>query len=137
MSHKYNLSKRHISNIKNSLKGKYVVNRNFIYRNPVDHIKLLLRFASENKYFVQCHNRVAGDLPSFILAEHLNYYDIYSHVVKGNLCIHIDKTFNICNYHVTPLSYISTKLINFETKNHPLFLGPIFIHKKVSKKILI
>ena len=131
--HKFNNvfpSKRHISNLKNSRKRKCVVNRNFKNRNPVDHIQLLLRFAGENKSFVRCHNRVAGDLPSFILAEQSSYYDIFSHIIKGNFCIHVDKTFNICNYHVTPLSYISTKLINFVTKNHPLFLGPNFIHKK-------
>ena len=42
----------------------------------------------------------------------------------------MDKTYDIGIYHVTTLSYTNVKLINRETKKNPLFLGPMYIHKK-------
>ena len=51
-------------------------------------------------------------------------------ILKGDFIIHMDKTYDIGIYHVTTLSYTNVKLINRETKKNPLFLGPMYIHKK-------
>ena len=132
--HQHFKSKHTVSNIRNLLNRKSLLRRQFKNQNPVDHIQSLLKFASQERSFVQCQNRVQGDLPSFILADPSSYYDMLSHIIKGNFYIHIDKTFNICNYHVTAISYLNTKLIDTRSNCFPLFLGPIFIHKKSTKQ---
>ena len=120
--HQHFKSKHTVSNIRNLLNKKSLVRKQFKNQNPVDHIQSLLKFAGQEKPFIQRQNKVQGDLPSFIIAEPSSYYDIFSHIVKGNFYLNIDKTYNICNYHVTALSYLSTKLIDTRSNSFPLFL---------------
>ncbi|CAC5388697.1 unnamed protein product [Mytilus coruscus] len=44
----------------------------------------------------------------------------------------IDRTFNLGPFFVTTLVYKNHRLIKKETKDHPLFLGPIFLHQDSS-----
>ena len=62
------------------------------------------------------------------------------HLVKNatNQPIGIDRTFNLYNYFVMPLVYQNLRVIRKHSKvnpkEHPIFLGPIMLHKDATFK---
>ena len=42
----------------------------------------------------------------------------------------VDKTFNLCDMHVTILCYKQTSVVGDTTHGHPIIVGPVFIYDK-------
>ena len=57
---------------------------------------------------------------------HINYIVHFCFIDIKATTLAID--FNLCNLWVTDTTYRNKRLINLETKKHPVFLGPIMIH---------
>ena len=131
--HNYFSSTRNIYNVKRNLNkdNKCSVSS----KNPVDNIQDLKKLVNSGDKFVRAYSNLAGDLPGFVLYYEEQIADIFSHANSGKIILHVDKTYDLGIYHVTCLSYKNVKLLTKEfPKGNPLFLGPIFVHKK-SKNI--
>ena len=131
--HNYFSSTRNIYNVKRNLNkdNKCSVSS----KNPVDNIQDLKKLVNSGDKFVRAYSILAGDLPGFVLYYEEQIADIFSHANSGKIILHVDKTYDLGIYHVTCLSYKNVKLLTKEfPKGNPLFLGPIFVHKK-SKNI--
>ena len=120
----YNLKRKH----KETNLLSCSVNRK---KNPADQIQAVKMLASSGDKFIRSFcDFGSDDLPGFVLFYDFQLLDLFSLVLKGNFVIHVDKTFNLGIYYVTTLSFTNIKLINKESKKNPLFLGPVYIHKK-------
>ncbi len=47
---------------------------------------------------------------------------------RENSVLGIDRTFNLCDVFVTVTSFKCKTVLRKESKNHPIFIGPIFLH---------
>ena len=44
----------------------------------------------------------------------------------------IDRTFNLGNFYVTSFVYKNERVIRKDSSDHPVFLGPVFLHKEAT-----
>jgi hypothetical protein len=44
----------------------------------------------------------------------------------------VDRTFNLCHFFATTLVYKHPRVIKKDTKDHPIFIGPLLLHKDAS-----
>jgi hypothetical protein len=78
--------------------------------------------------FVQHVYKSKGRLPNFILYDESQVDDLQYFVShQGNSPLGIDRTFNLGPYFVT--SFVYKRIIRSNNSEHPLFLGPIFLHR--------
>ena len=71
-------------------------------------------------------------VPSIICYTEEQMLDLKHFVQNKSGRLGIDRTFNLGVYFVTTFVYKSKRVIVRETKNNPLILGPIFLHKDAS-----
>ena len=85
---------------------------------------------------VQQVSKTKGKLPNFLLysedqIDHLMYF--ISH--QGNNVLGLDRTFNLGCFFVTSFVYKNLRIIRANNSGeHPLFLGPVFLHRDVHDK---
>ena len=80
--------------------------------------------------FVQHVYKSKGRLPNFILYDEQQIEDLQYFVShQGNLPLGIDRTFNLGPYFVTSLVYKNQRIVRSNNSEHPLFLGPMFLHR--------
>jgi hypothetical protein len=69
-----------------------------------------------------------ADGGSIVLYSEKQLEDLRSMCCTGQSILGIDKTFNLCDMHVTASCYKQTSVKMETTGEPPIFLGPIFIH---------
>lgn len=108
--------------------------------NIADEILDVLGMVNDHP-FVQTiiHNK--DQVPNIILYTEEQILDL-KHFIKNakNQQIGIDRTFNLGNYYVTTLVYKNQRIIRKPTQSteeleeHPIFLGPVMLHKDATYK---
>ena len=102
----------------------YVFNRN----NIADHIKQIENLVSASRPFIRSVVRQTGKAPCIVLYSEEKISDLKQLCCTGQTVLGIDKTFNLCDMHVTVTCYKQLAVSNVKNAEHPLFLGPLFIH---------
>ena len=71
-----------------------------------------------------------GQVPAIILYSENQMKDFEMSVKNtDNPRVCIDRTFNLGCFFVTSIVYKNTRVVRRETNDHPIFLGPILLHK--------
>lgn len=99
-------------------------------KNTADDIITLLNMIHEHP-FVQEIVQTKGKLPGVILylKEQLQEMKMFcSSDATHPSVLGVDRTFNLGPCYVTMLVYHQTNLIRKGTNNHPIMLGPVFLH---------
>ena len=52
--------------------------------------------------------------------------------LKTNNPVGVDRTFNLGKFFVTAMVYTNLRVTKKETKDHPIFVGPVLLHKDAS-----
>ena len=97
-------------------------------QNIADHMIDIKNRVSRNNPFIRSVIRQNGKAPCVIL-----YYDEQIHDLKllcctGQTVLGVDKTFNLCDMHVTVPCYKQLTVVKEGTTELPLFIGAIFVH---------
>ncbi|CAG2204650.1 CHID1 [Mytilus edulis] len=69
-----------------------------------------------------------GKTPCVILYTEEMMKDVVNLCCSGQTLLGFDKTFNICDIHVTPSVFKQLSVTKIETGEPPLFVGPMFLH---------
>ena len=96
--------------------------------NVADQILVVENMVSQNHPFVRTIIRDKNKTPCIILYTDEQIEDLKNICCNGDAVLGVDKTFNLCKMHVTITCYKQTSVIRHDTNEHPIFLGPIFIH---------
>ena len=67
-------------------------------------------------------------MPCIILYSDEQIADLKTFCCSGLTVLGVDKTFNLCDMHVTVTSYKTLSVTKSTTKKPYIFLGPIYIH---------
>lgn len=102
----------------------HVVNR----RNIADHISEIDKLVANGTSIVKSIVRDQGKAPCLILYTDEQMTDIKNLCCTGQSILGIDKTFNLCDMHVTATCYKQVSVVSDNTGDAPIFLGPLFIH---------
>ena len=102
----------------------YVLSR----RNIADHINELDKMLTDGESIVKSIIRDQGKAPCIILYSDEHLTDLKHLCCTETSILGVDKTFNLCNMHVTTTCYKQTTVVKDSTGEAPIFLGPMFIH---------
>ena len=131
---KYNsvfASPREIYNIKRKFNESSLLNCSVNKKNnPADHIQELKKKVNSGDNFIRSFSNFNNDLPGFVLYFDHQVLDMFSLILKENILIHVDKTFDLGIYFLTAISFQNKKILTKRSSNYPLFLGPMLLHKK-------
>ena len=97
-------------------------------RNVADHVIGLDNLVADGHHFVKSVVRNSGKPPCIILYTDEQLHDIRTLCTTRRTVWGIDKTFNLCDMHVTVTCYKQLTVEHTTTKEPPLFIGPMFIH---------
>ena len=96
--------------------------------NVADHIQRLENMVTNNHPFVRSTIRISGKTPFIILYDDQQIEDLKNICCSGQSVLGVDKTYNLCEMHVTVTCYKQVSVTNPRTGNAPVFLGPVLIH---------
>ena len=82
--------------------------------------------------FVQEIVHSKDKIPSIICYTTEQLIDLKHFITTKSGKLGIDRTFNLGHYYVTMFVYKSHLLVRKETRDNPLFLGPLFLHRDAS-----
>ena len=94
----------------------------------MDHITHLQSRVASNDPFVRFVGHSSDKTPSIILFNDEQIRDIKNLCCNGKTILGFDKTFNLCNMHVTVSCFKQLSVVRQNTGEPPLFLGPVFVH---------
>jgi len=97
-------------------------------QNIADHINELDRLLADETSIVKSIIRDQGKPPCIILYTKEQLDDIKTLCCSGQSLLGVDKTFNLCDMHVTVTCYKQTSVVRHDTSESPIFIGPTFIH---------
>lgn len=97
-------------------------------QNVADHIIEIENRVSTNDPFIRSVIRQNGKAPCIILYNDEQIQDLKTLCCTGQTVLGVDKTFNLCDMHVTVTCYKQLSVTKEGTAEPPLFIGPIFIH---------
>ena len=118
----YNKQRR--DRVKERKESGYIGNRN----NFADHIKEIENRVTGNHPFIRSVVRQGGKAPSIILYTDEQINDLKTLCCTGQTVLGFDKTFNLCDMHVTMSGYKQLSVKRNNTSEPPLFFGPMYIH---------
>ena len=96
--------------------------------NVADNMQVLENLVSHNHKFVRSVFRTNGKSPGIILYTDEQIDDLKSLCCTGKTVLGVDKTFNLCDMHVSVTCYKQLSVVRETTKESPIFIGPVFIH---------
>ena len=96
--------------------------------NVADHIIEIENRVSMNDPFIRSVIRQNGRAPCIILYSDEQIQDLKTLCCTGRTVLGVDKTFNLCDMHVTVTCYKQLAVCKDGTSEPPLFIGPLFIH---------
>lgn len=102
--------------------------------NVADEILEVLGMVNDHPYVqTVIHNK--DQVPNIICYTQEQMQDL-RHFVKHakQKPIGIDRTFNLGNFYVTTLVYKNQRVVRKTTDEHPIFLGPVMLHKDATYK---
>ena len=97
-------------------------------QNIADHLIEIENRVSRNDPFIRSVIRQNGKAPCIILYNDEQIHDLKLLCCTGQTVLGVDKTFNLCDMHVTVTCYKQLSVVKEGTTEPPLFIGPIFIH---------
>ncbi|XP_053376475.1 uncharacterized protein LOC128547528 [Mercenaria mercenaria] len=97
-------------------------------KNVADHILNLENMVSNNHSYVRSIIRNNGKTPCIILYTDEQMTDLQNICCQGHTVLGVDKTFNLCDMHVTVTCYKQLSVNRQRTDDHPIFIGPIYLH---------
>ena len=99
-------------------------------KNTADQIQQLENLVTHNHPYVRSVVRVNAKTPVIILYNDEQLTDIKNLCCTGRTVLGVDKTFNLCNVHVTVTCYkqLSVYRPGGDECTAPIFLGPVFLH---------
>ena len=97
-------------------------------KNIADHIQTLQTMIGQGHPFVRCLIHSSNKSPCTILYTDEQLQDIKNYCCTGQTILGVDKTFNLCDMHVTVTCYKQLSVVRPKTNDHPLFFGPMYIH---------
>ena len=72
--------------------------------------------------------RTNNKSPGVILYQDEQIEDLKSLCCSGKTVLGVDKTFNLCQMHVTVTCFKQLSVVRSDSKEAPIFMGPIFLH---------
>ena len=96
--------------------------------NFADHIKEIENQVTANHPFIRSVIRQNGRAPSIILYSDEQIIDLKNLCCTGQTVLGVDKTFNLCDMHVTVSCYKQLAVKRVTTDEPPLFFGPLYVH---------
>ena len=100
--------------------------------NIVDEVLQVLSMLNDNN-FVQKVKHVKGHIPSIILYSEEQIIDFQKFIDHSDSSrVAIDRTFNLGCFYVTSFVYKSHRVVRKDTLDHPIFVGPVFLHKEAN-----
>ena len=117
-------SKKNRDKVKEREEAGYTYNRN----NFADHIKEIENRVTANHPFIRSVVRQGGKAPCIILYTEEQLNDLKNLCCTGQTVLGFDKTFNLCDMHVTMSGYKQLAVKRDTTGEPPLFFGPMYIH---------
>ena len=106
-----------------------------IYRqNLADNVQVLENMVHQHPYVQQVIN-YKGASPSVILYTEDQIQDIKRLCSQGTVILGVDKTYNLSSMHVTATVFKQLSVVRESTDEHPLFIGPAFIHGHSTEKV--
>ena len=125
-------SLKQVRNLKyNEKKKREKVTETQSRANFCDHIQTLASMANTHE-FVQHVIHSKSKVPSVVLFTKYQIKDIQRFCCSSPQAfvtpLSFDKTFNLGECHVTLGVYKNLALVHRDTRNHPIFIGPLFIH---------
>jgi hypothetical protein len=98
-------------------------------KNFADNVQLLENMTHTHKGYVRQVIKYSDASPSAILYTDHQINDVKRFCAgKPGMVLGTDKTFNLTDLHVTATVFKHLAVVRRETGDHPLFLGPAFIH---------
>ena len=130
MSGPSNMTQVHDKNYYDKKKQREIdLGRSISRGNIADHINEIDKMLAEGEdTIVRSIIRDKGKAPCLILYTDAQMDDIKHMCCSGQSIIGVDKTFNLCDMHVTASCYKQMTVVMEKTEEPPIFLGPIFIH---------
>ncbi|MES9883125.1 MAG: hypothetical protein ABW185_19850 [Sedimenticola sp.] len=131
--HKYDVITRPTGLAQIHDKKKYIsaTNRNHTHaiNNIADQIMVLDNKVTQNHHFVRSIVRTNAKTPFIILYTDDQLRDIRNFCGYGSSVLGVDKTFNLCDMHVTVTCFKQLSVVRPKPpRAPPIFIGPIFIH---------
>ncbi|KAK3101791.1 hypothetical protein FSP39_006376 [Pinctada imbricata] len=99
-----------------------------IGKNIADHMAEIDNLVTQNDSIVKSVIRSQGKSPCLILYNDEQIKDLKNICCTGQSILCVDKTFNLCDMHVTATCYKQVSVVDEKTNESPIFLGPMFIH---------
>ena len=102
-------------------------------KNVADNIQQLENMVTQNHSYVRAIARTNGKIPVTFLYkdERLTDKKTQKTSCSGQAELGVDKTFNLCDVHVTVTCYKQLSVVRPDSDNKqsfPIFLGPVFLH---------
>ena len=98
-------------------------------RNIADHINELDKMLTDGESLVKSIIRDPGEAPCIILYSDEHLTDLKYLCCTGTSILGVDKTFNLCDMHVTATCYKQMTVVKDSTGEAPIFLGPMFMSR--------
>ena len=97
-------------------------------QNIADHIIEIENKVSRNDPFIRSVIRQNDKASCVILYNDEQIQDLKQLCCNGKTVLGLDKTFNLCDMHVTVTCYKQLSVTKVSTSEPPIFIGPMFIH---------
>ena len=117
-----------IRNLKKYAMKKERPDKDLPRKNVADQIVLLENMVSDNDKFVRSVIRTNGKTPTIILYTDEQMTDLKNLCCSGQSVLGVDKTFNLCDMHITVTCFKQLAVNRPQTGKPPIFIGPLFIH---------
>ena len=121
------------------LKARSRINGNdtekFSMKIPDEFVKLQSMVNDPEDDYVREYSHKKGLAPTIILYKKEQIDDLeFNAKYTNDFVIGIDRTFNLGSLYVTALSYKNKRFLSSSTKDHPVKLGPVFLHKEATEE---
>ena len=97
-------------------------------KNLADCVQTVQNMMQQGHSLIQQVIHASGKTPVIILYNDEMLTDIKNLCCSGQTLLGFDKTFNICDVHVTPSVYKQLSVVKTETGEPSLFMDPMFLH---------
>lgn len=92
-------------------------------QNVADHVKEIENRVSQNDRFIRSVIRQNGKAPCIVLFTDEQLHDLKQLCCSGQTVLGVDKTFNLCDMHVTVTCYKQLSVVRQSTGEPPLFIA--------------
>ena len=96
--------------------------------NVAINVQILENLVTHNHLYVRSVIRTNNKSPGIILYTDDQIRDLKILCCTGRAILGVDKTFNLCDMHVTVTCYKQLAAVRLTSGEAPVFIGPIFIH---------